>query len=68
MTQKWHRSWALWLSMAALAAYVAKTVLKVDIVEWLDGFMNVLLPVLVGFGVVNNPTAKGGLWEDKKND
>lgn len=64
MKQKWYQSWALWLSIAALIAYIAKTVVKVDIVEWLDGLMNVLLPVLVGFGVVNNPNARGRLWED----
>lgn len=52
------RSWALWLSVAALVVWIVKTFWKVDISETVDGFMNVLLPVLVGFGIINNPTDK----------
>lgn len=54
--QNRYRSWALWLSVAALIAWVVKTFWKIDISETVDGFMNVLLPVLVGFGIINNPT------------
>ena len=50
------KSWALWVSIAALIVFVIKTIWKVDISETVDGFMNVLLPVVVGFGIVNNPT------------
>lgn len=62
MNQQWYRSWALWLSIAALVVYVLKVVCHIDISETVDGLMNVLLPVLVGFGIVNNPNAKGTLW------
>lgn len=50
------RSWALWLSVAALAVYVVKTVWGLDISEQVNGLLDVLLPVLVAFGIVNNPT------------
>lgn len=52
------KSWALWLSLAALIVFVVKTFWKVDISETVNGFMDVLLPVLVAFGIVNNPTDK----------
>lgn len=50
------RSWALWVSIAGLVVFLVKTFAKIDISETVDGLMNVLLPVLVGFGIVNNPT------------
>lgn len=50
------KSWALWVSIAALVVFIVKTFWHVDIGETVDGFLNVLLPVLVGFGIVNNPT------------
>lgn len=50
------RSWALWLALAALAVFCAKEFAGVDIADTVDGLMNVLLPVLVAFGIVNNPT------------
>lgn len=55
MRQNWYKSWALWVSIAALIAYVVKSVWGKDIAPWLNGLMDVLLPVLVGFGIVNNP-------------
>lgn len=58
MVQNRFKSWALWLAIAALIVFLVKTFWKVDIGETVDGFMNVLLPVLVGFGIVNNPTDK----------
>jgi len=50
------KSWALWTSIAALVVFCVKEFVGVDIHETVDGFLNVLLPVLVGFGIVNNPT------------
>lgn len=50
------RSWALWLSVSALVVWVVKTFWKIDISQEMDNFMNVLLPCLVGFGIINNPT------------
>lgn len=52
------KSWALWVSVAALVVYIIKTGWGLDVSEKVNGFMNVLLPVLVGFGIVNNPTDK----------
>lgn len=52
------KSWALWLSVAALVVFCVKEFGGVDISSTVDGLLNVLLPVLVGFGIVNNPTDK----------
>lgn len=52
------KSWALWLSIAALVVYVVKTVWGIDVSDRVNDFMDVLLPVLVAFGIVNNPTDK----------
>ena len=52
------KSWALWTSLAALVVFCVKEFAGIDIAESVDGFMNVLLPVLVGFGIINNPTDK----------
>lgn len=32
-----------------------------DIGDTMNGFLNVLLPVLVAFGIVNNPTDRTGI-------
>ncbi len=50
------RSWALWLSLSALVVFCVKEFCGIDISQRADAFMNVLLPVLVAFGIVNNPT------------
>ena len=50
------RSWALWLSVAALIVYVIKMIWGLDVSDQVNGFLDVLLPVLVAFGIVNNPT------------
>lgn len=55
------KSWALWLAIAALIIFLVKEFAGLDISEQVNGFLNVLLPVLVGFGIVNNPTNKTGL-------
>ncbi len=52
------KSWALWTSIAALIIFCVKTFAKIDITEQVNGFLDVLLPVLVAFGIVNNPTDK----------
>ena len=58
MDQKKYKSWALWLAVAALIIFVWKEVTGVDISPTVNGLANVLLPVLVGFGIVNNPNSK----------
>ena len=54
------KSWALWVSIAALVVFCVKEFAGIDISETVDGLLNVLLPVLVGFGVINDPTNKSG--------
>lgn len=53
------KSWALWVSIAALIVFCVKEFAGIDISGTVDGLLNVLLPVLVGLGVINNPTDKG---------
>ena len=55
------RSWALWLSIAALIVFCVKEFCGIDISSTVNSFMNVLLPVLVAFGIINNPTDRKGL-------
>ena len=55
------RSWALWLAIAALVVFCVKETTGVDISETVDEFMDLLLPVLIGFGIINNPTNKDGI-------
>lgn len=54
------KSWAVWLSLGAFVTFCVKEFCGIDIGETVDGFLNVLLPLLVGFGIVNNPTNKTG--------
>ncbi len=46
------------MSIGALVVFCAKEFAGVDIKDSVDGFLNVLLPLLVAFGIVNNPTDK----------
>lgn len=55
------KSWALWTSIAALIIFCVKTFANIDISQEVNGFLDVLLPVLVAFGIVNNPTNKEGM-------
>lgn len=50
------KSWALWVSIAALVVFCVKEFGGVDISDTVNGLLDVLLPVLVAFGIVNNPT------------
>lgn len=52
------KSWAVWLSIGALVVFCVKEFGGVDISATVDGLLNVLLPLLVAFGIVNNPTDK----------
>ena len=55
------KSWALWVAVAAFIVYCVKDITGIDISARVDGYLNVLLPVLVLFGIVNNPTNSGGI-------
>lgn len=50
------KSWALWVSIGALITFCAKEFAGVDISSTVDGLLDVILPLLVAFGIVNNPT------------
>ena len=55
------KSWALWTAIAALVVFCVKEFAGIDISETVDGLLDVLLPVLVGFGIINNPTDKSSI-------
>lgn len=50
------KSWALWLATGALVVFCVKEFAGIDISATVNGLLDVLLPVLVAFGIVNNPT------------
>ena len=50
------KSWAVWMSIGALIVFCAKEFVGVDISDTVNGLLDVLLPLLVAFGIVNNPT------------
>lgn len=52
------KSWALWLSVVALVVFCVKYFTGFDLGPFMNEFMDLLLPVLVGFGIINNPTDK----------
>lgn len=61
MEQNRFKSWALWLAIAALIVYVVDKVWGVNIAPAVDELMDLLLPILIAFGVVNNPTVSNKL-------
>lgn len=50
------RSWAVWVSIGALVVFCTKEFVGIDISDTVNGLLDVLLPLLVAFGIVNNPT------------
>ena len=50
------KSWAVWLSIGSLVVFCAKEFGVIDISSTVNGLLDVLLPLLVAFGIVNNPT------------
>ena len=52
------KSWAVWVSIGALVVFCAKEFGGIDISGTVNGLLDVLLPLLVAFGIVNNPTDK----------
>lgn len=59
--QYWYQSWAVWLSIAALVVYVVKLFTGYDIEGVVGQLMELLLPLLCAFGVVNNPTSHSSI-------
>ena len=61
MKQNRMKSWALWVSIGALVVFCVKEFTGLDISGTVNGLMDVLCPVLVGFGIINDPTTRGQL-------
>jgi len=61
MNQNRMKSWAVWVSLASLIYLVLTKVagLAIDASLWQE-VMTALGAVLVGFGILNNPTNKNG--------
>lgn len=52
------KSWAVWVSIGALIVFCTKEFAGIDVSSTVNGLLDVLLPLLVAFGIVNNPTDK----------
>jgi uncharacterized membrane protein len=50
------KSWAVWVALGALIVFCAKEFGGIDISGTVNRLLDVLLPLLVAFGIVNNPT------------
>ena len=53
------KSWAVWAALGALVVFCAKEFGGIEISGTVNGLLDVLLPLLVAFGIVNNPTDRG---------
>lgn len=60
MKQNRFKSWALWVSVAALIGFVSKTYFGYEIPQF-DTLVNMILIVLAGFGIINNPENKSNI-------
>ena len=60
MKQNRFKSPVVWLSAAALVGFVSKTYFGYTIPEF-DTLVNLVLVVLMGFGIINNPESKNSL-------
>ena len=61
MKQNRFRSWALWTSVAALITFCLKEFCALDLDSTVSHLLDMLLPVLVGFGIINDPTSRDTL-------
>ena len=55
------KSWALWTAIAALIVFCVKEFVGLDVSKQVSEFMDVLLPVVVGLGIINNPNNPNSL-------
>lgn len=60
MYQSRWQSWALWISIASLIGFTTKTYFGFEIPQF-DLLVNMILVVVSGFGIINNPENKTGL-------
>ena len=56
MDQNRFKSWALWVSIGALVVFCVKTFAGIDISDTVNGLLDVVLPVVIALGIINNPT------------
>jgi uncharacterized membrane protein len=56
--QKWYQSWAVWLAIGAFVTYCFRLFFRLDIENTVNGLLDVLLPILVALGIVNNPVTR----------
>lgn len=61
MRQNRFRSWALWMSIAALVVFLVQQFAGIDISSPVNEIMTLVLPILVAFGIINDPTNKEGI-------
>lgn len=60
MKQNRFKSWALWMSIAALVVFLVQQFAGIDISSPVNEIMTLVLPILVAFGIINDPTNKEG--------
>lgn len=60
MRQNRFKSWALWMSIAALVVFLLQQFAGIDISSPVNEIMTLVLPILVAFGIINDPTNKEG--------
>lgn len=52
------KSWPLWLAIAALIIFIVQQIWGLDISQQVNDFLTAALPVLIAFGIVNNPNSR----------
>lgn len=57
MKQNRFKSLTLWLSVVALIVFILKTYFNIEVPE-IDTLVDLIVIVLIGFGILNNPTDK----------
>ena len=60
MRQNRFKSWALWTSIAALVVFLVQQFAGIDISSPVNEIMTLVLPILVAFGIINDPTNREG--------
>lgn len=60
MKQNRFKSWALWVSIAALVVFLVQQFAGIDISSPVNEIMTLVLPILVAFGIINDPTNREG--------
>ena len=56
------KSWPLWIALGALVIFVVLQVTGADIGTPVNTLLTLFLPVLVGFGIINDPTVHDQLF------